>query len=216
MKTGLTIWIILISWAANATHWLTYHVYIETEYVQGPWTKLEVLDQYNNTYLAPHTYEGLFGSEDLDFVEAIVSKLKEQVPERYDWTYHLNISVDTVFFALQSKPNQFKSIKNELTASLILNSFEAVVFQFPDQKMVSTLNDLSLPYLDLVVIHEPKSVVNDTTPNKSLAIAKNKEPELYDTTSREKAQPSYVWFWLSLSLLFNLIMIILFINKRKQ
>jgi len=150
MKKTFTILALILALNANATNWLTYYVYHETEYIQGPWSRIDILEKSDYKYLSPQAYEDLLGSERIDLVNKIFFHLKEQKPEVYTWDYELSLYGDTVIFSTEEVIEHIEIIKNELTASLTLNGFEAVVFQIGNKKETMTIFDLTLPYFDLV------------------------------------------------------------------
>ena len=97
MRVLLTILLFFISLNIRATHTLTYYVYVETEYTQGPWTRANLIDAWQYRYLAAEVHEDLFGSEATDLVNKLLSRLKEKKPEIYNWSYELTIQGDSVF-----------------------------------------------------------------------------------------------------------------------
>jgi hypothetical protein len=150
MKIIFTILTLIISLGANATNWLTYYVYFETEYIQGTWTRTDILEKSEYKYLAPEAFEDLFGSENEDLVNKMISRLKKKNPKMYNWSYDLTIQDDTVILTPNGKIEQWATVKNEMTATLMLNNFKAVTFDFGDTQETLTLADLTLPYFDLI------------------------------------------------------------------
>lgn len=166
MKSIFTIFTFIISLNVYATHWLTYFVYFEDDYVQGPWTRADELKSSDYKYLSVETYEDLFGSEEADFVNKVVSKLKEKKPELYSWTYDLSFENNRVIFSMNNPPENLETIKNEVTASFIFNNYEAVVFNIGNQSDTLTIKDLTIPYFDLV--SKQITSVNQTQENASV------------------------------------------------
>jgi len=53
-----------------ASDWAWYYIYVQTEYIQGPWTRADVLNKSGSyKYLHPKQYEELFGSEKIDLAK---------------------------------------------------------------------------------------------------------------------------------------------------
>lgn len=164
MKKILFLLLLFVSINATATHWLSYYVYSETQYLQGPWARTEVLSQSDYRYLAPHYYQDLFGTVEEDLVNKMISRLKELKPEVYHWDYHLSIHKDTVRLHISEQPQHFETIQNEITATLLLNDFDAITFDINDHKETLTLEDLTLPYFDLVSASKRNEERRDISP----------------------------------------------------
>ncbi len=184
MKKTLTILALILALNANATNWLTYYVYHETKYVQGPWTRTNLLEKSDYKYLAAQEYEELFGSEQIDLVYQILSHLKEKNPKVYSFDYTLSLRGDTVIFATADSVGQYETLKNELTASLTLNGFDVVVFRIGDTQESLSIDDLTLPYFDLV----------EGSKNSDLSSEQGKVKELKSKTSNdEQEDPLTIW-----------------------
>ncbi|HET8964024.1 MAG TPA: hypothetical protein VFM99_09015, partial [Chitinophagales bacterium] len=112
------ILVLIVSINANATHTLTYYVYYESEYVQGPWSRADDLINSNYKYLTPVKYNDAFGTVIAELVNKMLSRLKENNPEVYNWTYSLNVNGDTVIFSPNKKITHWETVKNEITATL--------------------------------------------------------------------------------------------------
>ena len=169
MKKILTILALLLALNANATNWLNYYIYHETEYIQGPWSRIDILEKSDYKYLAAQAYEDLLGSERIDLVKKILLHLKEQKPKVYTWDYELSLHGDTIILSTEELIEHIGTIKNELTASLTLNGFEAVVFQIGNKKETMTIFDLTLPYFDLVVTHENSNLILEQKKTKEVS-----------------------------------------------
>ena len=209
MKLLLTILTLIISLSANATNWVTYYVYFETEYMQGTWTRADILENSEYKYLAPEVFEDLFGSGDEGLINKMMSRLKEKKPKTYDWSYDLTIQNDTVILMLKGKIKQLATVKNEITATLTLNDFKAVTFDFGDTQETLTLADLTLPYFDLIENKKEKIKVEAVTTDKT-------EKEKRTETIQTKEKPVNL---ITISLIISGILnfgLILLIFKRKK
>ncbi|MBC9813057.1 hypothetical protein H9Y05_11310 [Crocinitomicaceae bacterium CZZ-1] len=150
MKILLTLFMFMTGLCATATHELTYYVYSETEYIQGPWLRTDALEASGFKFLSATSYEDLFGSGDDALAGKLLSRLKEKKPDLYEWNYTLSFQGDTVIITPQKTIQSFETVMNEITATLTLNRFKAVTFQINGQQKTYTLTDLTLPYFDLV------------------------------------------------------------------
>ncbi len=193
MKILLTILTLTISFNSFATEWLTYHVYFETEYIQGPWTRTDILEQSKYKYLAVEAYEDLFGSENEQLVQKFISRLKDKKPDLYNWTYNLNFQDDTVIITTKEQPKNVETIKNEITATLTFNNFKAVTFNFGDTSETLTNNDLTLPYFDLV-----SKQITQTT-----GVKKEQEPIGQNQMVEPTKTKNPLTTWLIVSIIFN-------------
>lgn len=151
IKSFLLVLNMILCFNVNATHWATYFVYIETEHVQGPWCRMEMLESSDYKYLSPKQYEDLFGSEPEDMARTMISHLAENKPELYNWEYKLKVNGDTVIISIEEDIKKIETILNEITLTLTLNSFSAVTFQLPGSARTMILNDIKIPFLDLVI-----------------------------------------------------------------
>lgn len=197
--TFLTILLLISGMPAFATHWLTYYVYTEQEYLQGPWIRAEQLGASHYKYLSAEAFQELFGSEPSQLANQLMARLEAQKPEVYKWSHELTVRNDTVFVATNEPIPELETVQNEVTATLLFNGFKAVTFQQKGQAARSlTLADLTLPYFDIVAAApasrpQPKeaAVTPDTTIN----------------VSSIKTDTSTLWNnWLLLSLLLNLVL----------
>lgn len=152
----------IISRHVHATHTLTYYIYVETEYTQGPWTRANLLDASQYRYLAAQVHEDLLGSEPTDLVNKLLSRLKENKPEIYNWSYELTIEGDSVFITPKETVKNMETVKNEITATLLFNNFKAVSINMNGRSQLLTINDLTLPYFDLVSKQVQPVISTDT------------------------------------------------------
>lgn len=172
MKILLAFFLSITSLQATATHELTYFVYSETEYIQGPWLRTDLLETSGFKFLSAEVYEDLFGSGDEAFVNKVLSRLKEKKPDLYKWDYTLSIQGDTVVITSQKTIQSFETVMNEITATLTLNRFKAVTFRIDGEQKIYTLGDLTLPYFDLVS-GQSEAIVSD---NQTASSTEIKEP----------------------------------------
>lgn len=193
MKGFFTILTLTISLNSFATEWLTYYVYFETEYIQGTWTRTDILEQSNYKYLTVEAYEDLFGSTDEQLVQKFLSRLKDKKPDLYKWTYNLTFQGDTVVITTKEQPQNVKTIKNEIIATLTFNNFKAVTFNFGDTSETLTNNDLTLPYFDLI-----SKQITQTTDT-----IKKQEPIEQNQTVEPTKTKNPLTTWLIISIIFN-------------
>jgi hypothetical protein len=193
IKAILTLLTMISSVPSFATEWLTYYVYFETEYLQGPWIRLNMVEPSNYQYLSVEVYEDLFGSEDEQLVQKMISRLRDKKSDLYTWAYDLSFQGDTVVITTQEQLNNLATIKNEITATLTFNHFKAVTFNLGTQSETLTHHDLTLPYFDLVF--------NTTAPLNNGEIS---EASIEQHSTIKTAVTNNPWsIWLILSLLIN-------------
>lgn len=179
---------------ARATHWARYYIYIETEYLQGPWSRMDVLESSDNKYLSPKLYENLFGSVPEDMVNTMIANLAENKPELYKWDYTVKVNGDTVVITTTEEFDQIETVKNEITSTLTLNSFSAVTFQLPGSTTTLTLDDIKIPLLDLVNKEQDLE-------NSDQETIESKSAEQIVEVEEPKDQKEYsIWFIASLGL----------------
>ena len=188
MKILLTTLILILALNVGATHWITYYVYHETAYVQGPWLRTNILNQSDYRYLNAELHEGLFGTVESDLVDALFSKLKENKPEVYNWKYDLAFEGDTVLFTSKSIIQSQETVKNELTATLIFNHFKAVTFNFNGKTETWTLAELTIPYFDLIAQESTPEVIRDT-----IIITEQATPIDVVNSDKPKRNPYKIW-----------------------
>jgi hypothetical protein len=218
MKRILVVFLFLIcSKNIFATEILSYYIYIQTEYSQGPWLRTDVLDKLGSyNYLYIKEFEELFGSEKIDVANSIFMHLKKETesPKLYKFKCDLSLLSDTVIIQTKDSVSNFILIKDELIASFIFNNFIAVKMIVNGQATIYSLKDISIPYFDLVY-------------HTNNILQKNKQNNLskiYDTTIQVKEIENKVFnytgnkfqIWFFISLLFNLILVFLFIRIRKK
>lgn len=201
MKKILLIIVFSTSLSSYATHWLEYYVYFETEYSQGPWSRYDNLEQSNYIYLTVQLFEDLFGSLEEQLVEQILIKLKERKPDLYNWNYDFSIEERTVIISTNKIPKNQQTIKNEITASLTLNNFDAVKFILGNEVDTLNANDITVPYFDLVS-NQAKLPTNYKDETKV-------EVEVDSTETKNK-----LIYWLYLSIVINLILFLFILFNR--
>lgn len=189
---------------AQATHSLTYYVYLETEYLQGPWSRTDILESSGYKYLAPKQYVNLFGSVREDMVNTMIANLRENKPELYKWEYTVKVFNDTVLLTINEEIGQIETIKNEITSTLTLNSFSVVTFEFPTSTETLSIDDIKIPYLDLVV-NDPKQIKK-----KQVLVDTEPEKQHEDIEELEEQTGFSNWFILSIGLNILLICFLLY------
>ena len=140
----------LVSLNVCATHYLGFYVYVERQYSQGPWERVNLFSNQENKFLEPHFHEDLLGSLNEDMVKTLLGHLKEHSPELYQWKYDLKINEDTVWINTLGRMDDFERVVNEITATLALNGFKTVCFSKMPLPNVFTIKNVSIPYFDLV------------------------------------------------------------------
>ncbi|MET0393800.1 MAG: hypothetical protein ABW019_11700 [Chitinophagaceae bacterium] len=194
-----------------ATEWAWYYIYVQKEYIQGPWTRADLLGKRDDyAYLHPQPFEELFGSEQQDLVNAIFRHLREETPERYTFRSSLSVSVDTVVIRTEDSIPDFDAVKNELVASFVLNNFAAVKIIQPGKVSLYRLGDLTVPYMDLVLpatgqAHQSSDNVQIDTAALNPAI---------ETTPEKPEKKLPVWLILSVGL--NLVLIMFLLLRKRN
>jgi len=191
---------------AKATHFITYYIYVETDYIQGSWDRQEMLEPFGGKYLAPKEYEELLGSEAEELVKAILAGLKSEHPNLYAWSYEVDVRTDSVWIVIKDSIPKLETVQNEITASLTLNSFESVTFQLPTGIATLTLDDVSIPYFDLVSPNRAPSA-GSKTDSKVQSVAK---------ASEERDNPLSIWLWGMLSTGFLIYILVVKRNRVKE
>jgi len=204
MRILMTVFTMTISLNSFATEWLTYYVYFETEYMQGPWTRIDIVEKSNYKYLTVEAYEDLFGSENEQLVRKFLSRLHNKKPDLYKWKYDLTFQGDTVVIKAKEQPKNIETIKNEITATLTFNNFKAVQFNFGGKSETLTNNDLTVPYFDLV------SKQTTQTINTSKMEELSEQNETFEQTETKNPLKT----WLILSIIFNLGLLVLWTMKQ--
>lgn len=216
MKKLLSILLLAQALGAGATHWLTYYVYIETEYVQGPWSGAHLLNSSRYRYLAVREYTDLFGTERIDQAEKMLQRLGENDPSAYDWDYALYLRGDTVLIKTEQAIRAWDRVWNEVTATLTLNGFSAVLFELSDTQVKTTLADLTLPYFDLV---DPRQ---KSIGSRTISGLPGPPGQLPANTAdpgrvKQKDRPfQSLAIWLILSVVLNISLTIILLIQRKR
>jgi len=199
LRSSLLAISLLLCVHAQATHWATYYIYIETEYLQGPWSRMDALESSDYKYLSPILYENLFGTVQEDMVTTMISNLAENKPELYKWDYTVEINGDTVVLHIKEEIEQIETIKNEITSTLTLNSFSAVTFQLPGSTETLSINDIKIPFLDIVTQKQAETEQKIIEPGRSSDL----------DTPNEQTRFS-IWFLMSIGLNILLIGILIY------
>jgi hypothetical protein len=201
MKKAIVLLVLFSSMEAGSTHWFTYYIFVETEYVQGPWSRTQLLSESGYRYLAPRVFEDLFGTMKEELAGKLLERLREEKPSVYDRNLVLSLRGDTVCLEINGNINRPETVMNEVTTTMILNSFSAVCFKYSDREVTWSLADLTLPYFDLV--SAPKIVAGGS--GKQLTA---------DPATGDSRNP--LAHWLILSVLLNLILILFIVFKAKK
>lgn len=204
-----------IGQTAFATDWFWYYIYVQTEYIQGPWTRTNILDKSGSyTYLQPKQFEELFSisGDGQDIAEAIFTHLKKETPSRYKFSYILSISKDTVIIKTKDTIADFDAVKNELTASFTLNNFHAVKIIQRNKTNLFVIEDITVPYMDLVF---PVSAT--TKANQPLdSLQKDTLISTHKSETKTQEEPrNKVSVWLIISLIINLVLTFVLLRQKK-
>lgn len=147
----------------RATHSLQYFVYMEDEYVQGPWDYAEQLQPYTLRFLRPVMFVETFGTELLDVPLSIMNHLAENRPDHYKWKWTLRIAGDTIVVETRDKIPDFHIVRNEVALSMIAQGlFNYVRFRSPGQAITVGKKDVDIPYFDLVFPGTPPQNTNQS------------------------------------------------------
>lgn len=206
MKYIIASLFFIFSVKAQAAHWFTFYVYFETEYIQGPWSKTDVLDQSNYKYLTVEKHEKLLGTVDEDLVDTLIATLKENKPELYNWNYDLKIQQDLVEITIHEIIENPETIKNELIATILLNNFDKLKLNYNQKSETLTLEDLTLPYMDLV-FYQSQEDADETSTVEEILEARE------ETSSDESSSLNY---WLIASVILNIAFIGFFLLNRNR
>jgi hypothetical protein len=212
MKKIFILFFLSFKQSCFATDWSWFYVYVQTSYPQGPWSRTNVLNEYGYyKYLQPKLHEELFGSEPISLAQAIFNNLKTESESKtlYKQSFLLSVVTDTVFIECKNKIVKFDSIKNEILASFLLNSFKAVKVIQPDSSNIYVLKDISIPYMDLVYL-----------PNKTLRDSTNSKDRTNNIITKDlsvaNTEENKISIWLIISLIANFVLLVmLFVRKKK-
>lgn len=207
MKYLISLIIFAFCIKAQAAHWFTFYVYYETEYVQGPWSKAYILDGSNYKYLTVEKHEKLLGTVDEDLVDTLISTLREIKPDLYNWEYDLKIDQNVVEITAIGFIENQQTIKNELIATILLNNFETLKLNYNGKSENLTLNDITLPYFDLVS-HQ----MNEETPVETINSEEN--PDVQNIANDSDTKNNLI-YWLIASVLLNFGIITYVLFKKK-
>ena len=193
----------LVNLNALATHYLGFYVYVERQYVQGPWQRVNLFNKQENSYLEPHFHEDLLGSLDDDLISVLMAHLKEHSPQFYQWSYELHVVEDTVFINTFERVDNFERVVNEITATLVLNGFNTVCFSKMPVPNEFTINDISIPYFDLKRNGNPTGEI--LTPIVKIPkISKTRE---VDNQNNQQS------FWWVISVILNVVFVVVLVFR---
>ncbi len=178
----------------RATHSLQYFVYMEDEYVQGPWDYAEQLQPYTFRFLRPVMFVETFGTELLDVPLSIMKHLAQNRPDHYKWKWTLRIAGDTIVVETRDKIPDFHIVRNEVALSMIAQGlFSYVRFRSPGQVITVGKKDVDIPYFDLVFPGTPPQNPNQSVGQTSTEEENSSQKEGGDTVpsiSTDSSQPS--------------------------
>ena len=223
MKKFLILVVALVAIEAQASHWMTYYIYTEKEYVQGPWSRDALLQQSASRYLEPKAYEDLMGSEPEDFVHLLLKRLKQNNYEGYRWSYDLTLTGDIITIIPLEPIANLETVKNEITVTALLNNFEAVVFKRQFQTDTLALADVTVPFFDLVKpqtkVEQPQNIAEELAlpPSIEKTLPTEKQP-FGKQTSDEKVTGlnGSATNWLILLMGLNLLLLLVLLFRRKR
>lgn len=204
----------LMMWSyAGAAHWMTYYVYHEAYYEQGPWSRTDLLRKSGFRYLAAEKHEDLFGTESVQLIRKMLSRLQDQKPELYDWDYDLEIKNDTAIIVPAENVEAVETIKNEIIATLGVNGFKVVKFGMPGEEGIWTFQDLTLPFLDLVNPPETTESGLQTPENHLRDSTDRQQEQMKEDVSPEENDQSSFPVLLFASALLNVILLVFLMRK---
>lgn len=219
MKYLLSFLFLLIGFFAGAAHWMTYYVYHETHYEQGPWVRQNLLQESGFKYLLAESHKDLFGTEDEQMIKKMMSRLQDKKPEIYHWNYELEIKKDSVIIIPDGNIEASETIKNEITATMAMNGFEPVIFKSADQQELWTMQDLSLPLLDLITVpkKEDPNRVPETSEKeleqRSDSVQSSESVQEENASNTSKRDENSFPFLLLISGILNVVLLIILFRR---
>lgn len=204
MRT-LLLALLLLSSAARATHLLQFHVYVEREWLQGPWIRTAELGPAGR-YLHPVTHEATLGTTRTQVPGALLAALSGEAPERYRWPFSLDAGWDTVILDLEARPEAWSTVRDEVTASMDAAGWPVTVWRFPGDTLVTHRGDVRLPLLDLTRANVPSPEEPDAGPGDTAEVSPPGGPEAGPRSPRntEARLRNGLLFSLALNLLLGL------------
>ena len=208
-----TILLLTIKLGSFATEWDLYYIYIQRDYIEGTWLRADLLDKSDYKYLHPKQFGGYYGMQGDGLAEDIVTHLKEETPNRYKFQYNISVLKDTVIINTTDSIADFDAVKNELTASFIMNNFNTVTIIQKGKALSFHLEDISVPYMDLVF---PKKIMPadeediDSLQKDSVKIINN------ETLASSKKYDNKILIGLIISIIGNLILGGLLLGKKRK
>lgn len=213
MKYIVTFFLfIIIHCNAFATEWNLYYIYIQKDYVEGTWLRADLLDKSDYKYLHPKQFGGYYGMLGDGLAEDIVNHLRGETPERYKFKYTISCVKDTVLISTTDSIADFDAVKNELTASLIMNNFSTVRIIQKGKASSFHLEDISVPYMDLVFPEKMRSVIKEDTDS----VQRDSTKMIDNISISTKSQDNKILVALIISLIGNVILIGLLLRNRKK
>ncbi len=221
----------LLSLSCSATEWCNYYVYVESEYMQGPWTREDVIFKYSHgKYLHPVLCEDLFGSDKTELIIAVLGHLKKESENRYNFKYTVAEMGDTAFIQTKDPIPGFESIRNELIASLLLNNYKVLLIKQAGIEHTYVFSDLGLPFMDLCLPPKASATTSPGPVQTSDAIEqkkplkeaanhpdtlKTKNPESEEIKNSQAISPDRIWLFISIAVNLFLILILI-VRQNKQ
>ncbi len=146
----LSVVFVFLAGVSHATHTLWYYVYFQAEFIQGPWTGAELLPE-SSLYLEPKQFviENA-GSDPVLVPTYALEKLRENAPKQNAWEYEIEAAGDTLLIVTRQTITDFRRVKNEVIATMTHIGFPLVRFKTPDVDQVFSLQDVDLPFFELV------------------------------------------------------------------
>jgi hypothetical protein len=232
MKIKLVFaFLFLLKLTSGATEWCNYYIYVEKDYMQGPWSRADLIYNYSKEkYLHPVLCEDLFGSEKEQLIYAVMGHLKKESVYHYTFKYTVKELGDTAFIQTKDTIPGFKSIKNELIASLLLNNYKVLTIKQATISNSYVLSDLSLPFMDLCLPPKPEgtraaepAMRADTSKQKTSLLKETPQPDTLKTKDRTQEDmknienPFPSGLWLIVSVVINLTLgLFLILNRKKS
>ena len=146
-KFALCIILLTATLSADATHLLVYYTYHYSGYVQGPWVRQSLL-VHGDAYLHAERHEEYYGTDHESFALALFEHLKTHNRDLYNQEYNFGLSGDTVLISA-STGEILHEEKNEITATFLMNNYDAVRFTDGSSMDTWTMADITLPFMDL-------------------------------------------------------------------
>jgi hypothetical protein len=210
----------------QATHHLTYFVYVESVFQQGYWKDADRVTDHQGVFLYPYKYTDLFGTVKEDFYNKMLTRLKSHHDFYQQVALDSNVLkqdgyreyYDTLNFAVQAglSQQQLKTIRNELTATVLTaGESDAIRLNHYDREgmkvKTETLDfaDLDYPMFELAGNKEKETVHDTIYQTRTDTVRLEHQPTSGDTESAT-CWDRYVWLGIIL------LLGILIIHERRK